>query len=418
MERIIVRDHLKEAIGNRKVLAALFHTFNFEPRFFENYVMPLFVPSKNFRDEIIHNKILWRYCYKENLIPPIAVYCDYYAKDNTHAPSLGYNIHCIKTPSTTGSICNFHPKHIFILLEDEKENQSLLFVTGSGNLTANGWCDNFEGFSFHEIKKNKTFPNKTTTNSLQDYIAFVSKMAGLKNLLLSDLLIHSFLSYVNQNVIFFNNLQFSFQQFLIENIFSKDEIRTAEIITPFFSKGTNLIEALQAHGIKKIRCLIPTLRNNEIQLEKEVFTEFEKAGLIWCYWADKKNNEEVRNQHSKIYRFYSTENCYTIIGSVNFTKPGWEKYKQRNNKANIETAVLYKESKSRVELLIKSEKLDYSKLQFINKEDIENPSETFVFNRSSPDIEFTIDWKSKTLVIDAAIGAFDCCFHEMLNEKK
>jgi hypothetical protein len=46
VERIVVRDHLKEAIGNRKVLAALFHTFNFEPKFFENYVMPLFVPEK------------------------------------------------------------------------------------------------------------------------------------------------------------------------------------------------------------------------------------------------------------------------------------------------------------------------------------------------------------------------------------
>ena len=73
MERIILRDHIKEAIKNRKVIAAVFHTFNFDPLFFENFVMPLFVPGKDFRDEAIYNKILWRYCAKENLIPPVAV---------------------------------------------------------------------------------------------------------------------------------------------------------------------------------------------------------------------------------------------------------------------------------------------------------------------------------------------------------
>lgn len=162
MERIIVRDHIKDLIGNRKVLAALFHTFNFEPRFFENYVMPLFVPEKNFRDEIIHNKILWRHCAKEGIIPPVSVFCDYYAKDNTEAPSLAYDIHCIKLPASKGCITNFHPKHILILVEDDRQSQSLLFITGSGNLTANGWCDNHECFAFHEIKKTKIFPNKST----------------------------------------------------------------------------------------------------------------------------------------------------------------------------------------------------------------------------------------------------------------
>lgn len=123
MEKIILKEKLSELIGNKKVVAALFYTFNFDPKFFENYIMPLLITntSKNFTDEEIHNKILWRHCANENLIPPIAVYCDYYAKDMTNAPSLGYEINCIKMHSVKGGIANFHPKQVFILLEENNE---------------------------------------------------------------------------------------------------------------------------------------------------------------------------------------------------------------------------------------------------------------------------------------------------------
>lgn len=418
MERIIVRDHIKEIIGNREVQAALFHTFNFDPHFFENYVMPLFVPGKNFRDEVIHNRILWRYCAKENLIPPVTVFCDYYAKDSTEAPSLGYDIHCIKVPSAPGNICNFHPKHIFILLKDDRDNESLLLITGSGNLTPNGWCDNFECFSFQEITKTKTFPNQTTTNSLQDYILKVGGMAGLKYLSTAENIIYSFLSYVEMNISFFNSCTESFPDFLDENIFHKDEIIETEIVSPYFSRDTTLIEILKSKGIKKIKCLIPTLRNNEVQMEKETFIEFETAGLQWSYWADKETNKEVRNQHAKIYRFYSKEKCYTVVGSVNFTTPAWSLLKQRNNKANVETAILYKQSTEEIRILQKPSNLDIRRLRFIGKEDLENPTDDPSMKRNAPDIEFIIDWKSKTLQIIAGISNIQCQFHEMFDEQK
>lgn len=195
MEQFILKEKLKEQIGNRKVIAALFYTFNFDPKFFENYIMPLLIPkekSEKFRDEVIHNKILWRQYIKGDIIPPTAVFCDYFAKDNTEAPSLGYDIHCIKTPAAQGKICNFHPKHIFLLVEDDS-NTSLIVVTGSGNITPSGWCDNIECFSLEEYKKNKTFPNKTTTNVFQDIISQTGKLANLKYFLPAEELIHDFL---------------------------------------------------------------------------------------------------------------------------------------------------------------------------------------------------------------------------------
>lgn len=424
MEQYILKEKIKEALGNRQVLAALFYTFNFDPRFFENYVMPLFVPGKNFRDEVIHNKILWRSCLKEGLIPPLAVFCDYFAKDNTEAPSLGYDIYCIKTPSAKGSICNFHPKHIFILLMDERGEESLLMITGSGNLTPGGWCENFECFSFLEIKKNKIFPNKSTTNILQDIIVDTSNLANLSKFLLAEELIYDFLRYVDFNKPYFNSLNQSFPDFIEENIILKEAIKEVEIVSPYFSNDTKIIDYLQSKGIKKIKCLIPTLRDNEIQLDEETFKRFENAGIRWSYWRkynqdgkDYNRNSELRNQHAKIYRFIGDRRIYTVIGSVNFTNPAWAPYTSKNNKANIESAFLYIEENG-IPLLNAPVNLNTEYFRFIRKESLENGDVSDFINRNPPDIEFIIDWKTKTLNVKAKNITEGCYFKNILLEER
>lgn len=423
VKQYILKEKIKESLGNRQVLAALFHTFNFDPRFFENYVMPLFVPRKNFRDEVIHNKILWRSCLKEGLIPPVAVFCDYFAKDNTEAPSLGYDIYCIKMPAAKGSICNFHPKHIFILLMDDKGEESLLMITGSGNLTPGGWCDNFECFSFIEIKKNKTSPNKSTTNILQDTIIKTSNLANLSKFLLAEELIHDFLRYVDFNKPYFNSLNQSFADFIDENIILKEGIKEVEIVSPYFSNDTKIIEYLKSKGIKKIKCLIPTIRNNEIQLDEETFKRFEKAGIIWSFWGkynqdgkEYNRNSEVRNQHAKIYRFIGDRKTHTVIGSVNFTNPAWAPYTAKNNKANIESAFLYIEEKD-TPLLNAPANLNTDHFRFIPKESLENGEVSAFINRNPPDIEFIIDWKAKTLNVKAKNITEGCYFKNILLEE-
>ena len=420
MEKLVLKETLSELIGTKKVVAALFYTFNFDPKFFENYIMPLLVMNtgKNFSDEEIHNKILWRNCAKENLIPPIAVYCDYYAKDLTNAPSLGYDIHCVKMPAATGRITNFHPKQIFILLEDNKE-KSLLFINGSGNITVNGWCDNFECFSCIEIKKNKTQPNRTSTNSIQEYISKTNELKSLKKYFKAEDLIYNYLNYVDIKLSIFNNFSQTFNDFLDQNIFTIDSISEIEIISPYFSNDDILLKWLQSKGIKTIKCLVPSLRNNEVQLEKERFIQLQDAGLQWCYWDDNNLNKEVRNQHSKIYKLYSEIKCYTIIGSVNFTNPAWDLYTLKNNRSNIESAILYTERNNGSKLLKKPHTIEIDSITFISgKLELENSTSTNAFNRNAPDIEFRIDWKNKELNIIAKIKSLNCSFHDQFSNEK
>lgn len=416
METLLLRDSIKEAIKDRTVVAAVFHTFNFDSVFFENFVMPIFVPSKEFNNEAIYNKILWRNCAKENLIPPIAVFIDYYAKDNSNAPSLGYDIHCIKVPASKGFICNFHPKHIFILVKDATGKQSLLLVTASSNLTPSGWCDNIECVSIKELIQNKTVPNRTTTNSLQDYLASVGKLIGLNDFLPAEILINEFLRYVDFNEAYFNSFDSSFNQFLEgQNIFA-DNIVEVEIISPYYSPDVSLVKYLQSKNINSIKCLIPTFANNEIMLAKDIFLLYKDAGIDWCFWKVKDVDMQTRNLHSKIYKFYGSKYCYTFIGSVNFTKPAWAGYLSRNNKGNIESGLMYFDKPSTDKLLIKPNNFQIAHWSFMEKEEKENPSLNDTNNRNAPNLQFEIDWQKQTLSCVARLVKTACNFYDMLDK--
>lgn len=423
MEQFVLKEKLKEAIGNRTVQAALFHTFNFDPRFFENYVMPLFIPGKDFRDEIIYNKILWRSCLKEGIIPPIAVFCDFFAKENKEGPSLGYDIYCIKTPACKGSVCNFHPKHIFILVKDEKEEESLLMITGSGNITEGGWCENFESFSIKEIKKNKTFPNKTSTNILQEIISATNSAANRTEFLEAEEKINDFLRYVDFKEPYFNSLIESLPEFIEEKIFIDQSVNKVEIISPYFSADKKLVDYLKSRGITKIHCLIPTLRNNEIQLEKQTFLNFHEAGVRWSFWKlykqkekDLNRNGEVRNQHAKIYRFFGAKKIYTIVGSANFTNPAWGKFTKINNKSNIESAFLYIENNQEC-LLSPVSNFNIDNFTFCDASHRNNVDEPALLNRNPPDIDFLLDWKKNSVRIKTKNATEGCSFYNLFNKE-
>ncbi len=101
MEQYVIIEKLKDLIKQRRVVAALFYTFNFDPKFFENYILTLFLPDVNFSDIEIQNTIFWRKYAAE--LPPVTVYCDFHAK-STDAPSLGYTVKSIDIKTKNGII--------------------------------------------------------------------------------------------------------------------------------------------------------------------------------------------------------------------------------------------------------------------------------------------------------------------------
>ncbi len=417
MEEFVLKEEIGKIINGRQVIAAMFYTFNFDPRFFENFIMPILVdPKISFRDEEIYNRILWRKCQKEKKIPPIAVYYDFYAKDPTTAPSLAYDIHSIKMPGLPGKICNFHPKQIFLLLND-KGRQTLILISGSGNITVNGWCDNFETFSVQEFAINKRTPRRVSKNSLQIYLDNVQKLTGSQQPTEAHQQISKFLNYVDLTNPYFNNFSSTFQDFLLHNIPLR-EVYEVEIISPYYSKNTILVDWLMERGIDNIHCLLPTLRSNEVMIPEEDFTALRNKGIIWSRWKNDKLNESVRNLHSKFYRFYSRDNGYTVLGSVNFTIPAWSKFTPYKNSSNIEFGDLHIEKGKTDRILHPIPNLNPEILEFIEKNELENPKDLENFNRNAPDIIFQIDWNIRKLKIQANLDKEKCNFIDLFNDRE
>jgi len=415
VEQFVLKERIVEQIGRRKVKAALFYTFNFDPKFFENYVMPIFVPGKDFRDEAIHNKILWRSCIKQNLVPPVTVFCDYFAKSHAEAPTLGYDIFCIKVPAAKGMIANFHPKDVFILTEDTNGIESLILVTGSGNITSSGWCDNHECISIRELPTKRS-PNSTTKNIYQQIINKVGKMAGSINYTQAEYLIYEHLNYVVESEPYFSSLMESFTDRIEKDVFSREVIREVEIVSPYFSNDIGLVKYLGSKGVKQVKCLVPALKTNDIQLEEETFIAYKEAGVQWSIWKDRYMSEALRNNHAKVYRFYGANTVFTVIGSVNFTRPAWKRYKKDRNEANIESAVIYRSTTDK-ERWLRSKNINLDSFRFFTKEDLEYLTSEYL-DRNPPELIFTLDWKARKLTCKGKKVHPGCFFNSILGNAR
>lgn len=419
MEPHLLKRKILDHIEDKTVVAALFYTFNFEPVFFETYVLPLLMPQRaRFKDNNpVTNQFLWRELRQD--MPKVMVYCDDYAKSKQDAPTLDYTMCCIRVPCAKGAITNFHLKHIFLLLEAADKSKTVLFINGSGNLTPAGWCRNIESFSIEICKPSV---HTSVENSLCELIKNVAQMHhdSQKSFapnspkaipeMNAEKLIYDFLQTCNlDHLKYFNSFKIDFQSFIKKNILESENLnalQAIEIISPYFSKTDQLLDFLQTHthtkAKVKIQFLLPLI-HNEINLEEATFELLSEQGGAWHDWEPKlkkalnENNSEDRFTHAKIYRFIFKKKTYTIIGSVNFTIPAWSRYTSTDNKANIEAALLY-EDKNSISWL-DNKVVNTKNKSFVSKPDLEAhqtdvPVKAF---RNAPNVVFTIDWMQKKL---------------------
>ncbi|MFO0415030.1 MAG: hypothetical protein ACK50E_05200 [Bacteroidota bacterium] len=386
---LILKERLTQRINGRKVVAAVFYTFNFDPRFFENYVMPVLVPKQTFTNNNITNNILWRRLYKDNEVPPITVYFDQHAKSTESGPYLDYQIIPVNIPSVGKNKGNFHPKLSFILIENEDRSQELLFVSGSNNITQSGWCENLECVSDYLFINGKDFP-VNFKKALRDLInnvcaSFRKKFTEAEEHMLSFL--NKIGTTLDKDIIFYDSFQMPFAEFLELNILNDSTIRMVEIISPYFKSSPDILQLFFDRKIQ-VRIQAP-IKNGYCLAETTMINSYSDAGVKWYQPVD-----DSRSNHSKVYRFYGEKYTYTIIGSVNLTAPAWEGYASRSKKvSNVESAMLFIEKEETPFRFFKRE-LDPATFTYI----ISNESDENQFERIDiPDIHFTIDWPNQKL---------------------
>jgi HKD family nuclease len=385
----ILKNRLRDLIADRQVVAALFYSFNFDPKFFENYVMPLLVPEQTFINNSITNNILWRKLYKDNLVPPITVYFDQDAKSTDNGPYLDYQLVPVNMPMVGKNKGNFHPKHSFILVQNEDRSQELIIITGSNNLTQSGWCENIECIGEHTLINGKEFPY-SFRRSIKEFIETVAAVSTKKRTV-AEYWIVNYLKKIGytkeKEFYFYNSYTSSFQEFLDNYVLLDDTINQLEIISPYFKKTPALLDTCIERNIK-VKIQAP-FKDEFCLLDETVFNKYKEAGIKWYY-----PDNDMRNNHSKVYRFYGSQKVYTIIGSVNLTEPAWTGFISKPKQIyNIESAILYVQKEDAPIRLFKKEIKDV-KLRFIPPG---TTAENWHERIEIPEIDFTINWLDKTL---------------------
>ena len=397
MNKFILAEKLKEEIGGQSIRAAVFHSFNFDPEFFENYLLPLFLAEIPFGDNKIQNTILWRKFQSE--LPPITVYCDFHAKSQKGI-NLNYLVRALDIKKTKfGKPC-YHPKHSFIVLNDS----SLIVLTGSNNLTEAGWCSNLEGVNFFKFKNNVNFPQRLK-DSFKNFCRNIRKEFYQEfkytietNSKADDELDYFFRSkgYTeNEEAIYFDTSIKSstkiqsfdgFLKYIKRELNDSLPFKKVEIISPYFSKGFTIFNKLkEVTETDNINLSIPFENTDYVALDEELFKSVKELGFNWQAIKGMNQIKGHRFNHSKIYHILGEEKVFTIVGSVNFTEMAWKGVRYGGN---YESAILYQSDATDWKDML--EDYSHENLSFTGEKEVENHN---MDNREDVfDLEFVIDW--------------------------
>ncbi|MCP3993473.1 MAG: hypothetical protein GY722_00195 [bacterium] len=350
----VLSQRLAEVIAGRRVRAAVFTTYSFDPGFFELQVLPVL-----FDQPFSQVDKLRRIQLEEALssLGDLAVYYDQRALSQDAEPAhLDYRR--IDVRRKTGC---FHPKLVLLLVDELPEEkprggdvdepdaiyQSLIVGTLSANLTRGGWwesveCAHFEEIQDHEID-NRRCPFR---RDLVDLLRRVKESAGPNEDHSAMETIREFLlrrtradrmSKVSTGGRYFTRLFFGqqrtgFSRWLADLHLDRKEWNL-EVISPFFDdRGAgplkDLIEWLEP---RECRVYLPRDPDGAARVSKEAYAAVRE--LAW--WSELPGEVMDRGRtaaaerlpprgvHAKVYRLWAKGGRDLLItGSVNLTSAG------------------------------------------------------------------------------------------------
>jgi len=322
----------------RRLCSAVFLTFQFDPGFFEQEVLPVFL------DVPLSHATAIRLVQLEDALRAIpgqvAVYYDAHGLVAGEAGSAKLDVHRIAVRHRTGI---FHPKNVFLLVEDEVPDeaghraQTLIVASLSANLTRSGWWENVECCHVEEINEGektrlkedivnvlqeirRKTPAETEHGAMRDLRHFL-KSTDQRQRKSSGGRLHARLYSGPESVV----------DFLAETVGAQIHGSYLEIIAPYLDDAVEckpLQDLLERFEPKAVRLYLPRSPAGEVLCRQEVFRSV--AALPNVAWGrlakdflrlGRHEDAGERSVHAKIYRFFTQspkrEICF--IGSVNLT---------------------------------------------------------------------------------------------------
>lgn len=335
----VLSEQLEERLRGRRLIAGVFLTFRFDPEFFEQEVLPIFLDVP-----LSHAKEI-KLVQLEDALRSVPVGVAVYYDQNglvSEAGSSRLDVKRIPVRHRTGI---FHPKNVFALVEnvepdkDGHRAKTLIVACLSANLTRSGWWENVEVCHSEEINEDDF------TRLGDDITGFLGKLERRVGQKASDgqaplRAIQDFIKNTRQrerrsangvlHPHFFDG-QTSVIEFLHRVAGQTLSGMYLEIISPYFDEGeisAPLKDLINHFAPREVRVFLPRGNSGEALCSQEIY-EWVRS-LQNVNWAcmppgilrgGKSENARQRMVHAKVYRFFTQQPKRELlfVGSVNLT---------------------------------------------------------------------------------------------------
>jgi hypothetical protein len=338
----VLSEQFQERMTGRRLVAGVFLTFRFDPAFFEQEVLPVFLDIP-----LSHATAIKLVQLEEALrsVPrSIAVYYD----QNGLVPEAGPAKLDLKRLAVQHRTGIFHPKNVFLLVEDDeaddngRREQALLVACMSANLTQSGWWENVEVCHLEEIRENEA---TRIRGDLLRFLEGLERRVGDKSSDRHDALraIREFLRLTEQrqqrtsggllHPHFFYGRS-SVADFLREACGGSLDGTCLEIISPYFDalpESAPLKELINGFRPREVRMFLPRNDSGEALCSPGLYEwvcSLEAEGVRWGRLPKdilrRGKGEDIKQRfvHAKVYRFFTSQPKREIlfVGSVNLTR--------------------------------------------------------------------------------------------------
>lgn len=360
----VLSEALQEGIAGRKVRAAVFTTFTFDPGFFELHVLP------NLFDRPFHQVEKIRRVQLEDAMRSTRAVAAYYDAEGISNDASPAHLDFARIALRRHTGC-FHPKLILVLVEDHVDDGwgeefrldpplALLVGTLSANLTRAGWWENVETGHFEELRDRDVSDERCSYR--RDLLSLLKQLRAFGGPDDDHAALDMISGFVRARVTknepthrmhdgrYYTRL-FHGQQPLADWLVDAGLRRfdwNLEVISPYFDSGEarvlrDLIDAIQPN---ETRVFLPRDHAGDAL----VTPEFRDSVSEMAAWSDlpagiqqrggaklKAEATMRRRVHAKVYRFWSSDGREVLLtGSVNLTSAAHS----AANSGNFEAAFL------------------------------------------------------------------------------
>ena len=342
--RDVLTGRLQQAIGGRKVDAAVFTTFRFEPGFFEQEVLTALF------DVTWHHVPKLRRLQFEDLLRRLsgrlAVYYDQRALVEGDLGSAALDIRRIPCRPSGGY---FHPKVILVLVE----GPALVAMVSSANLTRAGWWENVEAAAVEELRAGEPSRMRDELEGFADHLR--KRTADVREHEALDA-VRTFVRTVPQmqqrswsgrlHTHFYANGRTTADtvtDFIADATRGTLDGWSLDVISPYVDGGTHsqpLEDLVAAFRPKSVRVLVPD-DDGIARCTPALYDSVRDHGWQWGRLpADltRRSSDEratPRMVHAKVLRFFAEDREIVFAGSVNLTTAGHQAA------GNVEAAMLF-----------------------------------------------------------------------------